>query len=118
MGRSVKLVCLSKRNQVGVELSEESAALPLASVVYTLILDPGSGLYIPLHVLHTTLSADTLIVCAMTLSQFNIYVGVYVCMCNPKYVKPLEQLYCLKRNHFNKTLIVNSEHVVRFKVQF
>lgn len=110
MGCSVKLVCLRKRNQVGVELSEESSDLPLASVVYKLILDPGSGLYFPLH-LSITLSADTLIVCAMTLSLFNSYVGVYVCMCNPKHVKPLEQLYCLKRNHFNKTLI---EHVVQF----
>lgn len=92
MRRSVKFVCLSKCNQVGVELSEESADPSLASVVYKLILDPGSGLYFPLH-LYITLSADTLIVCAMTLSLFNIYVGVYVCMCNPKHVNPLEQLY-------------------------
>lgn len=76
MGRSVNLVCVSTHNQVGVELSdEESADPPLAGVVYKLILDSGCGLYFPLP-LSITLSADTLIVCAMTLSLF--------CMCYPK----------------------------------
>lgn len=51
----------------------------------------------PYFCLFITPSANTLIVCAMTLSLLNNYVGVYICMCSRKHVKPLEQFYCLQK---------------------